>query len=496
MARSSIARSSLWNLAGLGVPLAAAIIAVPFIVRGLGVERFGILALAWAIMGAAAMLDLGVGRALTQLVAKRRATFQTAELNSLVMTATIFLAALAVAAAALLAAAASWLANDVFRVDPQFTAEARDAIALLALSLPFVICGGALQGVLEGHLRFDLSNLVRIPLSALNYLVPLAILPFAADLVWIVAGMVAARVLGFVAYATLVRRVLGAGGELGSIRPRLLRPVLALGGWMAASTVVAALIIYLDRFAIGALLTMSALAFYVTPFEIVTRLSVIPAAIGGALLPAFASVTHAAPEQTDQYFARGLRYVVLLVFPAAILVVLFAHEGLTLWIGDEFAAASTRIAQILAVGLFVNSLAIIPLIFLYGVGRADMAAKLHLLELPVYAIVLWQLVQLFGAEGAALAWALRALVDAVLLFAISRWLYPAQDFQYARIATTMAAGMAALVFGILLPSGAGRLAYGTVILGVFAVYGWMRLLTTQERLVLVRTLGRKPKSSL
>src|SRR5512145_746542 len=152
MARSSIARSSLWNLAGFGAPIAAALIAVPFVVRGLGVERFGILALAWAILGAAAMLDLGVGRALTQVVARRRATGEIAELNSLVMTATAFLGAVAIAAAAGLAAAAPWLVTGVFKLEPMFTVEARDAIALLALSLPFVICGAALQGVLEGHL--------------------------------------------------------------------------------------------------------------------------------------------------------------------------------------------------------------------------------------------------------------------------------------------------------------------------------------------------------
>src|SRR3954463_2824673 len=42
--RGAIGKASLWNLAGLGLPVAAAVVAVPFIVRGLGVERFGVLA--------------------------------------------------------------------------------------------------------------------------------------------------------------------------------------------------------------------------------------------------------------------------------------------------------------------------------------------------------------------------------------------------------------------------------------------------------------------
>jgi O-antigen/teichoic acid export membrane protein len=490
MAGASIAKSSLWNLAGFGVPMLAALIAVPFVIRGLGVERFGVLALAWAIMGAAAMLDLGVGRALTQVVARRRATGELAELGSLVMTAAAFLGALAIAAAVALVAAAPWLVNHVFRVDPSFTAEARDAIAVLALGLPFVICGAALQGVLEGHQRFDLSNLVRIPLSALNYLVPLAILPFAADLVWIVGGTVLARVFGFVAYAALARKVIGAAGAGAGIRPGLLRPVMALGGWMAVSTVVAALIIYLDRFAIGALLTMTALAFYVTPYEIVSRLAVIPGAVGGALLPAFASVTSAAQHEMDDYFGRGLRYVVVTVFPATMLVVLFAQEGLALWIGEDFAAGSTRVAQILAVGIFANSLAMIPLMLLYGTGRADLAAKTHLLELPAYAIALWLLVPVLGADGAALAWTLRAFLDAVLLFIVSRRQYPTGEARYGPAATALLIGIGALALGCFLTSTAARLAYGTFTLGLFAFYGWRQLLTAHERLALARAFNR------
>jgi O-antigen/teichoic acid export membrane protein len=489
---SSIARSSLWNLAGFGVPIAAALVAVPFVVRGLGVERFGILALAWAIMGAAAMLDLGIGRALTQVVASRRAAQESAELHSLVLTATAFLGVLAVGAALALAAAAPWLARDVFRVDPIFTAEARDAIGLLAVGLPFVICGAALQGVLEGHLRFDLSNLVRIPLSALNYLVPLAILPFSTSLAWIVGGTVLARAFGFLACAALVRRIMAGAASPPGIRPRLLRPVLALGGWMAVSTVVGALVIYIDRFAIGMLLTMSALAFYVTPFEIVSRIAVIPGAVGGALLPAFASASAAAPRQVDDHFGRGLRYVVLPVFPAAMMVVLFAHEGLALWIGDDFAAASTRVAQILAVGIFANSLAMIPLILLYGIGRADIVAKIHLLELPGYALLLWLLVPALGTDGAALAWSLRVFVDAALLFGVSRRAYSSSGLRLASVAATMLIGISVLALGCFLTSAAARIAYGAFTLGVFSIYGWTYLLTAQERLVLAKALGRRP----
>ena len=61
-----------WNLGGLDFPLGIAVLTVPHSIENLGQERFGLLALAWGLIGYAGSLDLGLGRALTQMVARLR----------------------------------------------------------------------------------------------------------------------------------------------------------------------------------------------------------------------------------------------------------------------------------------------------------------------------------------------------------------------------------------------------------------------------------------
>ena len=51
--------------------MAVGVAAVPPLVRLLGVDRFGVLALAWIIVGYFSLFDLGMGRALTKLVADK-----------------------------------------------------------------------------------------------------------------------------------------------------------------------------------------------------------------------------------------------------------------------------------------------------------------------------------------------------------------------------------------------------------------------------------------
>src|SRR5690606_31513931 len=63
-----LARNALLNLVGLGAPILVAVAAIPAVVRGLGEERFGILAIAWMVI--AYLGELGVGRATTKFVAE------------------------------------------------------------------------------------------------------------------------------------------------------------------------------------------------------------------------------------------------------------------------------------------------------------------------------------------------------------------------------------------------------------------------------------------
>ena len=56
------------------------------------------------------------------------------------------------------------------------------------------------------------------------------------------------------------------------------REILGFGGWMMVSNLVSPLMVFADRFVIAASSVASQLAYYTTPFEVVTRLLVVPAA--------------------------------------------------------------------------------------------------------------------------------------------------------------------------------------------------------------------------
>jgi O-antigen/teichoic acid export membrane protein len=113
-----LARNALINLAGHGAPLLAALFLVPPLIARLDAERFGFLALAWALVGYFSLFDLGLGRALSRLVAERRGTSREAELPGLSRTGLTLTFALGAAAGAALFAAAGPLCERVLHLSP------------------------------------------------------------------------------------------------------------------------------------------------------------------------------------------------------------------------------------------------------------------------------------------------------------------------------------------------------------------------------------------
>ena len=203
------------------------------------------------------------------------------------------------------------------------------------------------------------------------------------------------------------------------IDPQCVVPLLGFGAWITVSSVIAPVLVYLDRLFIGALLPMAALAAYSIPMEIVSKSFLFPAAVSGVMFPAFARAFAVASVTSAALFARALKLVALILCPLCAAMVTFAPQIMALWIGGWFAVQSSKVLQVLAVGAFITGLAWIPLALLHGARRPDLPAKIHLVDFPIYALVLWFSIRNFGLIGAALTWSGRLLLENLVLFAMA-----------------------------------------------------------------------------
>jgi len=445
-----VARNTAWNLIGEVGPVAAALIAVPILIRVLDTERFGIFVIATAITGYLGVFDIGLGRAVTKLAADRIAVGKRAETARLLVTASALMLIFGIASGCVLAALARWAVYDALKVPPELRAETLSAFYLLPAAVPIITMAAGFRGTLAAFQRFDLINAVRIPVGILLFMGPLAVLPFSHRLPYLVAALLAVRAAAWLAQLLLCQFLLP---ELRVARPdaAMVKPLLSFGGWIAVSNLVGPLLIYADRLVIGAIISMEAVAWYATPYEVVGRLWAIPGAVASAMFPAFVDGFAHEDGRPILLLERGLTFIFLTMLPCVLVIVTFAREGLTLWLGAAFAMHSYRVLQWLAVGVLLNGISWAPFAMIQAAHRPDLTAKVHLIEAVLYAGLLWLLTRSFGIEGAAIARTIEMGADGVMFLLLAAKLFSGCAIAVRRALLEMVGAIALAAAAALLP---------------------------------------------
>lgn len=476
-----LARNTMWNFLGQIAPLLVALLSIPYLISCFGIDRFGVLALVWVIIGYFSLFDLGLGRALTQMVAEKLGDGSEAGIPSIAWIGLLSMFAMGLAGAVVLGYCSTWLIYGVLKVPPYLQAESNTAFILLALSLPLVISTSALRGLLEARQLFGIINAIRIPLGIFMYVGPFLVLPFSRSLVYIVSVLLAGRLAAWIVHLFFCLRAFPALRRPARINRADIIPLFRFGGFITISNIIGPLMAYMDRFLIGSMASVAAVAYYTTPYEIVTKLWVFPAAIVGVLFPAFSSCFKHDNPRAVQLFQAGVKYTLIGVFPLVFPLIILAPEGMQLWLGTDFAVRSSRILQWMAIGIFLNCFAQIPFALIQAAGRPGWAALLYAFQFPFYTLAIWLMLGYAGIEGVALAWLARVVIDSAILFLLAERLMPGLSGMDRQFHLTIAVTLLLTIAACIPMPLAAKCAGIALVLPGFAAASWFSLLTATER---------------
>lgn len=146
-------------------------------------------------------------------------------------------------------------------------------------------------------------------------------------------------------------------------------------------------------------------------------------AITSVAFPTLTALLNKKPDAWRPYFKKWLIIVATLMFFISATLAVFLPLILSLWVGENLNPISVTIGQILCVGVFANSIGTMFYALLHAQGRADLTAKLHMLELPFFLFGLFISVKAFGVTGVAFAWVGRMVFDTIML----AWLVKLQN---------------------------------------------------------------------
>ncbi|PRC90585.1 oligosaccharide flippase family protein [Solimicrobium silvestre] len=482
-------RNTFYNLLGLGLPLLVAIGSMPVLIHHLGDSRFGVLTLIWAVVSYFGLFDLGLGRALTQQLSLFIIEKRDHDIPSLIYTSFLLLLGLGIFAGLLMWLGAKWGANQMaYGGDVN---EIIGSIHIMAIAMPFIVLTSGLRGILEAKLAFGVINLIRFPMGVFTFIGPLVVvLWYKNDLVSVTAVLTIGRIIACFAHGYYAVKKLPKMLSDRRYSPNLFRSLMVSGGWMTVSNIISPLMSYLDRFLISVTISAAAVAYYVTPNEMVTKIWIIPGALTAVLFPRFsAPIGDIANSEILTLFRSSVFYLVLIIAPITLMISYASQDILSLWLGYAFAEKSENLLKIFAYGVLLSSIAQIPFSLLQGNGKSFITARIHVAEFPVYCLMLWLGGTYFGLIGAGLIWLLRISVDTYLMFYCSFQIF---DLKFKELL-----GMKFVILMLLITSsfllslvndGILRLFLFIFSLILIAIYIWRIFLSVNEKLFFLKKI--------
>lgn len=416
----SLRRHTLWNVVGIAAPFLIGVVTIPYLIKSIGLEAFGVLTLIWALIGYFSLFDFGLGRALTQQVSEARSLGAEQEIPSLIKTGlqlTVFTGCLG---GLLLAALSGKLANDWLNVTPDLVETTCYGLLIAAIGIPLTTVTSGLRGLLEAYDDFKTVNILRMLLGTANFVLPVVcIWTLGTSLVWMILSLVVARAIVMYMHWRLVNRRCPDFWAQAHGRKDQLTRLLPFGIWMSVSNIISPLMVSADRFAISSILGASVVAFYTVPFEMLIRILILPSALASATFPRLARELTNNPNEAQRLYRKSLGIIAVVLFALCSATALGSYKILDLWLGADFAEQGWMIVCVMSLGIFFNGIAHVPFGLIQAAGDARTTAQLHIVEFMLYVPMLLVGLKAWGILGAPIAWTIRVFIDllALLLFA-------------------------------------------------------------------------------
>jgi O-antigen/teichoic acid export membrane protein len=398
----------LANFAGQAWSVIISVVVIPFYIKFLGIEAYGLLGFYMMLQGVLQALDLGLSPTMNRELARYSAMPEKAgEARDLVRTLEVAYWMLGIVIGGAVIVAAPFFAHRWLNVSTLPSGDVQDALImmgiLVALQWPQSFYGSGLMGLQ----RQVLVNSIGIPMSAVSN-------GGAVLVLWLITPKITAllswQIVVTVIQATLVTFLLWRNLPISGRPPRfsleIIRKVWKFAAGMSGITLTGIVLSQLDKLILSKLLSLEMFGYYSLASTVGRCLYVLITPVFNAIFPRFSILVAAGDEKgLKELYHRGSQLMTVMVIPLAAVVALFSYDILLLWIGNaETARQTAPIASLLVIGTAVNGLLNLPyaLQLAFGSTRISLYINSCFIVILVPAIII--MTTNYGAVGGATVW--------------------------------------------------------------------------------------------
>ena len=397
-----------------------ALAVVPFYLKYLGIESYGLIGFYLTLQAVIQLLDMGMAATMNREVARSSPTGDYRSPRELLQT----LAVLYWSVAACIALGVWWLSPWVGQSWLSAKEMSQETIShVVALMGLVVACRwpiGLYQGVLIGAQRIVQVSAINMTMTSMSNIGAVLVLAFVsksieAFFLWQAAiGLLYALCIRFAAW-----RVLGRPAAF-VFSARKLAPVWKFAAGMSAIALTSITFTQLDKVILSKTVTLAAFGSYMVAVMVMSGLQILIAPVFNVIFPRMSALVSANNEDSLlELYRHGSRLFASVIFPASMLIAVYGMDFVRIWTGDAALAVSAGpIITLLAIGSALNGVMFFPyaLQLAYGMTWLPLVTNISLICLMAPLVIISS--KLYGATGAAFSWMTIELIYVV----VGRWM--------------------------------------------------------------------------
>ncbi len=400
---------SQFLLIGLGI------ITMPYVVHKLGDSQYGIISIVMVFIGYLSFLDLGIGWAIVKFVAEYHSQNNKERIKQVIQTSVSIFLIGGLSVIIIVFLTAEYLVINVFNIPENLHEVSIIAFKIASVGFLVNMLSSIYGSVLNGYQRFDITNLIRTIYGLFNILGTVFLLYQGFGLLHVIILNFIGTILNFILVFAFARWLDNSVSLIPVFTKGIFKKVISFSLWTTASKIGLQMIYNLEKAFVGYFLPIEMMTYYIIPFNIASKLTVVCSTIGSVIYPAFSSFEAIKEDKMIRnLFLRAQKYIFFGVYPIVFVLIFFAEDLLKYWIGNEYAVKGAIPLRILSLAFLINSISSEDAILFDGIGKPRISAVIVSISGIANVPLAYLFVKFLGIHGASIA-----LLLSVIIYSLS-----------------------------------------------------------------------------
>ena len=434
------------------------LIFIPFYIKFIGIESWGLVGFFYTLLIMFGLLDLGLSNTLNRELARLSALpGKEQEMNNLVRTLEVLYWGIAVFVGITIVVVSPFFAHHWIKAEQLSPKIIEQTLLMMGFVIALQMPIGFYSGGLLGLQKQVLLNVINVGMSTLRG-------AGAALVLWLISPTIQAfflwqfivSVIHISLLTLFLWRRLPRCSKSAVFEKYLFKGIWRFAAGMSGISALAVILTQLDKIILSKMLSLEMFGYY-------TLASMVAMSLGYFFTPVFSSIyprftqlfSMGDQEGLKQLYHQGCQFMSVLILPIAIVIALFSHEILFLWTQNPTTAEKSHdLLSILVCGTALNGLMYLPFALQLASGWTRLSILKNIIAVILCVPLIIYMTTRFGAIGAAFVWL--GLTTAYVIFEVpimhqrllpkEKWRWYWQDVGVPLVAGLITAGLGRVFF--------------------------------------------------